>query len=98
MPFRIAHCCAVTRFVLPYLLPLKLRVRDVSELGRRLQARVSRAGRLRWLVWLLLVAACAVLVVQRDSMWNRELAALSPVSAADQALDMSMRADSVRRM
>ena len=83
----------VTRFVLPYLLPLKLRVRDVSELGRRLQARVSRAGRLRWLVWLLLVAACAVLVVQRDSMWNRELAALSPVSAADQALDMSMRAD-----
>jgi len=39
------------------------------------------------------MAACVVLVTQRDAMWNQELAALSPVSATDQALDMSMRAD-----
>jgi predicted exporter len=83
----------ITRFVLPHLLPSNLRLRDVSALGRRLQTGVARAGGLRWLVWLLFVAACAVLVVKRDSMWNHELAALSPVSAADQMLDMDMRAD-----
>lgn len=89
----VATAALVTRFVLPHLLPAQLHLRDVSALGRSLQAWVARAGRLRGPLLLLFVAAGAVLVAQRDSLWNRELAALSPVSAADQALDMSMRAD-----
>ncbi len=89
----VVTAALTTRFVLPHLLPAQLRLRDVSALGRRLQARVAQASRLRWPLLVLFVAACAVLVIQRDSMWNRELAALSPVSAADQALDASMRAD-----
>ncbi len=89
----VVTAALTTRFVLPHLLPAQLRLRDVSALGRRLQARVAQAGRLRGPLLVLFVAACAVLVIQRDGMWNRELAALSPVSAADQALDASMRAD-----
>jgi predicted exporter len=89
----VVTAALVTRFVLPHLLPVNLRLRDVSALGRRLQVWVARAGRLRGLVWVLFVAACVVLVIKRDSMWNQELAALSPVSAADQALDLVMRAD-----
>jgi predicted exporter len=83
----------VTRFVLPHLLPAKLRVREVSEAGHRLQAWVARAGGLRGGVWLLFAASCALLAVKHDSLWNRELAALSPVPLADQQLDMNMRAD-----
>ncbi|MDD4880744.1 MAG: MMPL family transporter, partial [Gallionellaceae bacterium] len=89
----VVTAALITRFVLPHLLPAQLHLRDVSALGRRLQARVAQAGRLRWPLLVLFVAACAILVIKRDSMWNRELAALSPVSAADQALDASMRAD-----
>ena len=40
-----------------------------------------------------LTFSLAVLVVKRDSLWNHELAALSPVSAQDQALDQQLRAD-----
>jgi predicted exporter len=83
----------VTRFVLPTLLPRNLRVRDLTAAGRRLQAWVARASRLRGPVLVLFVAACVLLVVKRDDLWNRELAALSPVSAADQALDNGMRND-----
>jgi len=89
----VASAALITRFVLPHLLPVDLRLRDVGALGHRLQVWVARAGRLRGLVLLLFVAACAVLVAKRDAMWNQELAALSPVPAADQALDLAMRAD-----
>jgi len=82
-----------TRFVLPHLLPANLRIRDLEPIGRRLYFAVARAGRLRTPVLILFVAACAVLVVQRDQMWNQELSALSPVSKSDQALDMAMRSD-----
>jgi predicted exporter len=83
----------VTRFVLPTLLPPNLWVRDVTAFGRLLQVGVGRAGRLRGPVLLLFAAACIVVVAKRDGMWSGELAALSPVPAADQALDMAMRAD-----
>ncbi|WP_295446767.1 MMPL family transporter [uncultured Thiodictyon sp.] len=83
----------VTRFVLPPLLPSGLRVRDVTAFGRRLQTGVERAGRLRLPVLVLFVAACSVLLVKHDGLWNRELSALNPVSGAEQALDMAMRAD-----
>jgi predicted exporter len=82
-----------TRYVLPHLLPADLQLRDLDPIGRRLASSLAHARRLRPLVFLLFAAACAVLLVQRDSLWNKELAALSPISAADQALDMAMRAD-----
>jgi predicted exporter len=42
---------------------------------------------------ILVLAACAVLASQRDSLWNDKISSLSPVSQADVALDASLRAD-----
>ncbi len=89
----LVTAAAVTRFVLPHLLPVNLRIRDVTAFGLRLQGWLPRLSHWRWPLLGLFVAALAVLVSQREHMWNQELAALSPVSAADQALDMAMRAD-----
>jgi len=83
---------AMTRFVLPHLLPADFRIRDVSAAGGALARLSQEASRLRWIALLLLAISCIVLYQHRDHLWNRELAALSPVSAADQALDTRLRA------
>jgi predicted exporter len=84
---------AVTRFVLPYLRPAQFRIRDTSTLGNRLAQWLSVAARLRWAVWVLTGIAVAVLVTQRDRLWNTGLADLSPMPAAALALDQSLRND-----
>jgi predicted exporter len=84
---------AVTRFVMPHLMPAGFQVRDVSPLGRKLQGWVALAPRLKWPALALLVAACIPLALHRDQLWNHELSALSPVSMADQMLDTELRAD-----
>lgn len=83
----------VTRFVLPHLLPDNFRIRDVSALGIRLSGVARRAPVLRWPLVLVALAACMVVVQHRDTLWNAELASLSPVSAQDQATDARLRAD-----
>ncbi len=89
----LLSAAAVTRFVLPVLLPRDFRVRDVSRLGRGLARVVERARSLRWGVMGLMVLAGLALALHRHTLWNDELSALRPVSAADQALDTSLRAD-----
>jgi len=89
----LATAALVTRFVLPHLTPASLHLRDVAPLGRRLAKLAAVAHRARWLVAVLVVAACAMLWSRHASLWARELTALSPVSSADQALDASLRAD-----
>lgn len=83
---------AMTRFVLPHLLPADFRIRDVSAAGGALARLSQEASRLRWIALLLIAVSCIVLYQHRDNLWNRELAALSPVSAADQTLDTRLRA------
>jgi predicted exporter len=83
----------VTRFVLPHLLPARFAVRDVSALGERLVGLQQRAAILRWPIVALTIAATAVVWQHRDSLWNSELASLSPVPESAQALDASLRAD-----
>jgi len=82
---------AMTRLVLPHLLPSGFLVRDVSGVGLALAGVSRHAPRLRWLAVGLLLASAAVLYGHRDHLWNRELAALSPVSTADQMLDKRLR-------
>lgn len=83
---------AVTRLVLPQL-PLKPRVADLSALGSA-AARLIAHARLPLSVAAGLGLACTLLLYHdRERLWNRDLSALSPVSAAAQALDASMRAD-----
>ena len=83
----------VTRYVLPHLRGTRVAIRDVSRLGAWLARATRAAPRLRWLLVLVLIGACAALVLHRDGLWSRELAALSPVPAKSQALDASLRAD-----
>lgn len=83
----------VTRFVLPHLLPAGFAVRDIAGPGRSLALLVARAGVLRWPALVLIAASVLVLAINRQNVWNHELAALSPVSAQDQALDQALRAD-----
>lgn len=84
---------AVTRFVLPHLLPANFRIHDVSAIGRVLSGLLQRAAGLRWAAALLLLASSGILVAQRADIWNDQLASLSPVSQADVALDASLRAN-----
>ena len=88
----------VTRFVLPALLPRGFAIHDVAPLGSRVAALLRPARQLnRMLVaalaLLLAAAALAVLIRQQSTMWNRELAALSPISMADQDFDAKLRGD-----
>ncbi len=84
---------AVTRFVMPLLLPAGFRVRDVTPLGERLSGWVGFAPRLKWLAAALLALACVPLAMHRDQLWNHELSGLSPISLAEQMQDTALRAD-----
>lgn len=83
----------VTRFVLPHLQGGAHAIRDVSRLGAALARAAAYAPRLRWPLAALALAAVALVVLHRDSLWSRELSALSPVPAASLALDTRLRAD-----
>ena len=82
---------AVTRFVLPQLLPRSPGVRDLSGVGQHLLRAVQRLRRLRWLLPLLALASLAVLVSQRAQLWNPRLSALSPIPRAMLAADARLR-------
>lgn len=84
---------AVTRWVLPGMLPSTLAAPIVGAAGPWASAAARRASSLRYPV-LILVAAIAVLLAARgERLWNEDLASLSPVPRVDQALDEKMRAD-----
>lgn len=83
----------VTRFVLPRLQGGAVAIRDVSRVGAWLASAAQAAPRLRWPLAALTLAAVAVLALHRDDLWSHELASLSPVPAASQALDARLRAD-----
>ncbi len=88
----LAAAALATRFVLPRLLPSRLRIRDLSALGRALQSAARRATRLRLAVVLLAAASIAVIAVKHREVWDAGLASLNPVPAAERALDAELRA------
>jgi predicted exporter len=83
----------VTRYVLPNLMPPKLNIGDVTPLGTEVGAALQRVRAPRALLLIIPVLAAVVLYTHRGSVWNHELSALSPISAADQALDSMLRSD-----
>jgi predicted exporter len=89
---------AVTRYVLPVLLPHDFPVRDLTPAGERIarRARAMRGTRaaVPWLMALCLAAVSAgVLFFARHELWNRELSSLSPIPAAELRLDAQLRSD-----
>jgi predicted exporter len=88
----------VTRHVLPALLPAGFTIRDVRPLGLRVGALLQRApglsgGAILLCSAVLAMLALAVLYHDRESLWNRELSALSPISTDEQNYDAKLRAD-----
>ena len=81
----------MTRYVLPFLLPANFNIKDFSNSGERLVRYAKSASILRWPAILLVVISGFIVYNHHDSLWNTELSALSPVSAADQALDARLR-------
>ena len=82
----------VTRFVLPAWLPRGLRMRDLSAAGSRLERLCVRLRAARGALLLVAILAAAVLYLHRGALWSRELAALSPIRAADLQRDEELRA------
>ncbi len=89
---------AVTRFVLPELLPRRFAIRDLAPLGARMTAWMEPARRARarvpWALALVLAGiALGVLLMARATLWNRDLSRLSPVPPAQERIDAELRAD-----
>jgi predicted exporter len=82
---------AVTRWVLPALLPRGLAMADLAPLGEWVRARLARWRLPVPLAVALALACIAVLITHRSHLWNRDLAALSPVPAAGLQLDAQLR-------
>jgi predicted exporter len=88
----------VTRFVLPALLPREFAIHDVAPLGACVARWLRPVRRLPALGVLglcaaLALAALAALYRHQGNLWNRELSALSPISAEEQRDDEKLRAD-----
>ena len=83
----------VTRFVLPHWLPRSFAIRNVAPLGAAFAELLSRTRGAGVILALLPLAAASILYWHRDSLLNRELSALSPVTLADQDLDAQLRGD-----
>ena len=83
---------AMTRYVLPYLLPAGFQIQDVTKAGLKLSRYAAMARHLRWPAIGLIVASSTVVNQHHHHLWGTELSALSPVSEADLALDTRLRA------
>ena len=82
----------VTRFVLPALLPRGWAAKPLTGAGCLIERLLARARPYRSALWLVPLAAVAVLALHGHDLWNHDLAALSPVPAEAQRLDSELRA------
>ncbi len=90
----LVAAAATARWVLPRLMPDGAPPsRWRQPLGRGLARALPGLQRSRPLWLVLAAAALAVVVASHEHLWQAELSALSPVSAADLALDAELRAD-----
>ena len=83
----------VTRFVLPHWLPRNFAIRDVSPIGVAVSRVLQRVRGAPIIVIAIAALAGIVVYLHRDTLWNHEISALSPVSQADQDLDAQLRVD-----
>jgi predicted exporter len=85
---------AVTRWVLPVLLPRGFAARRIERAAPLLVVWVRAAARLRLPLAVVVLVGLALLALHRGALWEDELQSLSPISAADQQLDRALRRDS----
>jgi predicted exporter len=87
----LAAAAAVTRWVLPSLLPRGFGASAVAALAPRVLAAARAAPRLRAPLALALAAAAAFLFLRPQPLWSGSLSSLSPISRAEQDLDGALR-------
>jgi predicted exporter len=83
----------VTRLVLPQLMPAHLHLANLQPLGEGAARLCSHLQGLRIVLVGLAVVCTGILYWHRADLWNRDLAALSPVAASAQALDGQLRSE-----
>ncbi len=84
---------SVTRWVLPTLLPSQFTTLKSNVFAPPLLAVMRHARPLGVGIAVLVVAAVALLLFHRGGFWQQDISSMSPVPAADQALDRALRAD-----
>lgn len=84
---------AVTRFILPAWTPAGLRLADLAPLGARVERLRARCAPYAVGLAVIPLASLLVLAGHQGPLFDRELAALSPVPAAAQALDGRLRSE-----
>jgi predicted exporter len=84
---------AVTRFVLPELVPEHFGVRPAAGLGSALAWAARSAWRLRIPLLILVGLSFAWLVYRSGNLWDDRLGSLSPIAETDTRLDEAMRRD-----
>lgn len=89
----VGFAILVTRWILPQLTPKNFVLRERPKLTRALDNAGALMARFRWLVFLAAPLSIVYLAAHAESMWEDDLAALSPLSEADKQLDKSLRAD-----
>ena len=82
---------AVTRWVLPTLLPSGFGTASSMIFAAPLLALIRADATLRWVVLGLSLIAAILLALHRGPYWDHELASMSPVPVADKALDEQLR-------
>lgn len=87
----LVAAAAVTRYVLPALLPAGFRARDVSAIAAALAAAFAFARRLRLAVPVIALAAVAVLSTRAGGLWNPDIASLNPIPERAKILDAQLR-------
>ena len=81
----------VTRFVLPGILPAQVKIADLRRPAFMLDQLFARASRLRAAVIVLLIGSALIIALHHDTIWSRDLKAMSTISAADSKLDQELR-------
>ena len=84
---------AVTRFVLPALLPMAFATRSSTAFARPVQALIRARRGLRWGVLAACVIAGVALLRHGAPYWQDELTSMSPIATADLAQDRALRAE-----
>ncbi|HLZ64829.1 MAG TPA: MMPL family transporter [Aliidongia sp.] len=89
----LAVALAVTRFVLPTLVPRRFTGLREAGFAPALLRLVRRAPKLRPLLLGLALVAVGLVTFRGGTLWQDELASMSPVSPADQQVDRDLRRD-----
>lgn len=84
---------SVTRWVLPTLLPSRFATLKSNVFAPPLLAVIRHARPLRVGIAIAALVAVALLCFHRGGFWAEDISSMSPISAADQALDRSLRGD-----